>query len=161
MTLPYKNLNVEIEITENGQGLPLPSYAHNGDAGMDLYAAEHAWVHPDEHALISCGFKIAIPVGYVGLICPRSGIAKEFGVTVLNAPGVLDSHYRGEVKVLLVHHASTEFKLTSTPFGVIRGERIAQMLIIPVMRAMLVVTEKLDDTKRGSAGFGSTGTSVL
>ena len=128
--------------------LPVPSYAHPGDAGLDLYAAEPAEV-TRETVLIPTGVAVAVPDGHVGLICPRSGLS-EYGVTVANAPGVVDAGYRGEVMV----------RLTTTsvfPHQVHRGDRIAQLLIVPVARPEVTVVDRLDDTERGTGGFGSTG----
>ena len=128
--------------------LPVPSYAHPGDAGLDLYAAEPAEV-TRETVLIPTGVAVAVPDGHVGLICPLSGLS-EYGVTVANAPGVVDAGYRGEVMV----------RLTTTsvfPYQVHRGDRIAQLLIVPVARPEVTVVDRLDDTERGTGGFGSTG----
>ena len=127
--------------------LPVPSYAHPGDAGLDLYAAEPAEV-TRETVLITTGVAVAVPDGHVGLICPRSGLS-EYGVTVANAPGVVDAGYRGEVMVRLT--------TTSAPYEVQRGDRIAQLLIVPVLRPEVTVVDRLDDTERGTGGFGSTG----
>ena len=128
--------------------LPAPSYAHPGDAGLDLYATEPAEV-TRETVLIPTGVAVAVPDGHVGLICPRSGLS-EYGVTVANAPGVVDAGYRGEVMV----------RLTTTsvfPYQVHRGDRIAQLLIVPVARPEVTVVDRLDGTARGAGGFGSTG----
>ena len=128
--------------------LPVPGYAHPGDAGLDLYAACDAVV-TGETVLIPTGVAVAVPDGHVGLICPRSGLS-EYGVTVANAPGVVDAGYRGEVMV----------RLTTTsvfPHEVHRGDRIAQLLIVPVLRPEVTVVDRLDDTERGTGGFGSTG----
>ena len=128
--------------------LPVPAYAHPGDAGLDLYATEPAEV-TRETVLIPTGVAVAVPDGHVGLICPRSGLSKH-GVTVANAPGVVDAGYRGEVMV----------RLTTTsvfPYQVHRGDRIAQLLIVPVARPEVTVVDRLDNTERGAGGFGSTG----
>ena len=128
--------------------LPVPSYAHPGDAGLDLYAAEPAEV-TRETVLIPTGVAVAVPDGHVGLICPRSGLS-EHGVTVANAPGVVDAGYRGEVMV----------RLTTTsvfPYQVHRGDRIAQLLIVPIIRPKVTIVDHLDNTQRGTGGFGSTG----
>lgn len=127
--------------------LPVPGYAHPGDAGLDLYAACYALV-TGETVLIPTGVAVAVPDGHVGLVCPRSGLSK-YGVTVANAPGVVDSGYRGELMVRLT--------TTSTPYQVTRGDRIAQLLIVPVLRPTVTVVDHLDDTERGANGFGSTG----
>lgn len=128
--------------------LPVPGYAHPGDAGLDLYAACDALV-TGETVLIPTGVAVAVPDGYVGLVCPRSGLSK-YGVTVANAPGVVDSGYRGEVMVRLT-------TTSATPYEVARGDRIAQLLIVPIARPVVTVVDHLDDTERGASGFGSTG----
>lgn len=128
--------------------LPVPGYAHPGDAGMDLYAATDAVVTGNT-VLIPTGVAVAVPGGHVGLVCPRSGLS-EHGVTVANAPGVVDSGYRGEVMVRLTN-------TSTTPYPVHRGDRIAQLLIVPVLRPVVTVVDTLDNTERGANGFGSTG----
>ena len=128
--------------------LPVPGYAHPGDAGLDLYAACDAVV-TGETVLIPTGVAVAVPDGHVGLICPRSGLS-EYGVTVANAPGVVDAGYRGEVMVRLT-------TTSTTPYQVHRGDRIAQLLIAPIFRPEVTVVDRLDNTERGTGGFGSTG----
>ena len=128
--------------------LPVPGYAHPGDAGLDLYATEPAEV-TRETVLIPTGVAVAVPDGHVGLICPRSGLS-EYGVTVANAPGVVDAGYRGEVMVRLT-------TTSTTPYQVHRGDRIAQLLIAPIFRPEVTVVDRLDNTERGTGGFGSTG----
>lgn len=127
--------------------LPVPGYAHPGDAGLDLYAAHGALV-TGETVLIPTGVAVAVPDGHVGLVCPRSGLSKH-GVTVANAPGVVDSGYRGELMVRLT--------TTSDAYVVHREDRIAQLLIVPIARPEVTVVAHLDDTERGTNGFGSTG----
>lgn len=127
---------------------PLPAYARPGDAGMDLRAADYACIEPGHRCAIRTGVSIAIPEGYVGLIWPRSGLAANHGIDTL--AGVIDSSYRGEVGVVLVNHGSL-------PFEIEPGDRIAQLLIQPVVRAELVPVERLGSTERGAGGFGSTG----
>ena len=134
----------------HGAGLPLPAYATAGAAGMDVVAAEDATIAPGARAAIATGFAMAIPAGYEVQVRPRSGLALKHGVTCLNTPGTIDSDYRGEVKVILAN-------LGDTPFVVARGERIAQLVPAPVLRAQLDEVEVLDDTARGAGGFGSTG----
>jgi len=132
--------------------LELPAYATEGAAGMDLRAAlppEAVWLQPGQRALVPTGLRFAIPSGFEGQIRPRSGLALKQGVTVLNAPGTIDSDYRGEVQVLLVNHGQA-------PCEIRRGERIAQLVLCPVAQATLVLGE-VDDTMRGSGGFGHTG----
>ncbi len=135
-----------------GNDLPLPAYQTEGSAGMDLAAAidEAITIPHGEWRLISTGLTMAIPRGFEGQVRPRSGLALKHGVTVLNAPGTIDSDYRGEVKVALINHGKE-------PFVVRRGERIAQLLIAPVTRAAWAPAESLDTTGRGAGGYGSTG----
>jgi dUTP pyrophosphatase len=129
----------------------LPSYAHPGDAGLDLTAVEAVRLGPGERAAVPTGLAVAIPEGWVGLVHPRSGLARRHGLTVANAPGTIDAGYRGEVQVLLVN-------LGSDPVEVAAGERVAQLLLQEVGRARVVEVAALDDTARGAGGFGSTGT---
>ena len=130
--------------------LPLPARARADDAGLDLYAAEPATIEPGARALVPTGVALAIPRGYAGLVLPRSGLALRHGLTLLNTPGLIDSGYRGEVKVLLVNHD----RATMT---VARGDRIAQLVIQRVESAELVEVEELPPTDRGVGGFGSSG----
>lgn len=147
-------MKVSIRRLTNGEGLPAPAYASAGAAGLDLYAALPAGqklvLEPGARDLIPTGVQIALPDGYEAQVRPRSGLAVEHGVTVLNAPGTIDSDYRGEVKALLVN-------LGGQPFEITRGMRIAQLVIAPVVRAQLVAVDELDETARGEGGFGSTG----
>jgi dUTP pyrophosphatase len=131
--------------------LPLPAYAKPGDAGLDLRASEAVTLEPGERRLVPTGVAVAIPEGHAGLVLPRSGLAMQKGVTVLNAPGLIDSGYRGELKVLLINHGALAV-------GIERGERVAQLVIQPVAHARLVEEERLPDSARGEGGFGSTGT---
>lgn len=131
--------------------LPLPAYAHEGDAGLDLYAAESRTLAPFERALIGCGIAVAIPDGYAGFVQPRSGLAISRGLTFVNTPGLIDSHYRGEIKVVAVNLDAHE------PLMVERGERIAQLVIQQVERVDIHEVDELEATKRGDGGFGSTG----
>ncbi|MHA1165862.1 MAG: dUTP diphosphatase [Alphaproteobacteria bacterium] len=155
MTEYPAKLRVALRRLEHGQGLSLPSYESASAAGMDLAAAvpEGApeTISPGARALIPTGFSMELPHGHEAQIRPRSGLALKHGVTVLNAPGTIDADYRGEVKVLLINHGSE-------PFQIERGTRIAQMVIQPVSRAVLVEAEELNESARGSGGFGSTGT---
>ncbi len=128
----------------------LPSYAHPGDAGLDLCAAEEVSLAPGERTAVGTGLAVAIPQGWVGLVHPRSGLALRQGLTVLNAPGTIDAGYRGELKVLLVNLGAE--RVTISP-----GARIAQLLLQRVGRALVVEADRLDDTERGTGGFGSTG----
>lgn len=130
--------------------LPLPAYARADDAGLDLRAAEATTMEPGGRALVPTGIALAIPPGYAGLVLPRSGLALRHGVTVLNAPGLIDAGYRGEVKVLLINH-------DPEPVTVGRGERIAQLVLQRVERAELAEVAELPTSERGAGGFGSTG----
>lgn len=147
-------MKISIRRLTHGEGLPAPSYASDGAAGLDLYAAlpegQKLVLEPGARDLIPTGIEIALPAGYEAQVRPRSGLAVKHGVTVLNAPGTIDSDYRGEVKALLVNHGGE-------PFEILRGMRIAQMVIAPVARATLVEVDELDETARGAGGFGSTG----
>ncbi|MBB3910017.1 dUTP diphosphatase [Sphingomonas desiccabilis] len=135
---------------EHGRGLPLPAYATAGAAGMDIVAAEDCMLAPGARHAVSTGFALAIPSGYEVQVRPRSGLAIKHGITCLNTPGTIDSDYRGEVKVILVN-------LGQEPFAIRRGERIAQLVPAPVLRATLDEVTSLDETARGGGGFGSTG----
>lgn len=131
--------------------LPLPKRAHRGDAGADLYAAEDITLAPGERALVGTGIAIALPLGTVGLIHPRSGLAAKHGLTIVNTPGTIDADYRGELKVCLLNTDK------DTPFEVTRGMRIAQLVIQRVELADFVEVDELDETVRGAGGYGSTG----
>jgi dUTP pyrophosphatase len=131
-------------------GLPMPAPAREGDAGLDLYAAQAARIEPGGRALVPTGIALAIPPGYAGLVLPRSGLALRHGVTLLNTPGLIDPGYRGEVKVLLVNH-------DRAPATLARGDRIAQLVIQRVEPAELVEVDELPSSDRGTGGFGSTG----
>jgi len=132
--------------------LPLPAYARPGDAGIDLLAREDVKLDPHGgRALVPTGIAIALPEGYAGFVQPRSGLALKHGVTCLNTPGLIDSGYRGELKVLLINTDPSE------PFLVTRGERIAQLVVQAVEHVRFVEVDDLDDSHRGESGFGSTG----
>jgi dUTP diphosphatase len=141
---------VHIARLANGEGLPLPAYETQGAAGMDLRAAEKTVLRPGERYLMPTGFAIALPEGYEAQVRPRSGLAVKHGVTVLNAPGTIDCDYRGEIKVPLISHGQSDFVIQ-------RGDRIAQMVIAAVARIVWQEDESLDETERGSGGFGSSG----
>lgn len=128
----------------------LPRYQTPGSAGMDLCSVEEATLEPMERKLVPTGLRMAIPPGYEGQVRPRSGLALRYGVSMVNTPGTIDSDYRGEIKVLLVNLGSKRVKLE-------KGERIAQLVVVPVTQAYLAVVDELDDTVRGEGGFGSTG----
>ena len=131
--------------------LPLPAYAHPGDAGADLVTAVDVTLQPGERALVPTGIAMAVPEGYVALVHPRSGLAARHGLSIVNTPGTIDSGYRGEVKVLLVNHDPHE------PIELRRGDRVAQLVIQRVERAGFVEVDRLPETARGSGGYGSTG----
>jgi dUTP pyrophosphatase len=131
--------------------LPVPAYAHDGDAGADLYAARDVELAPGERELVPTGVAIALPPGYVGLVHPRSGLAARLGVTVLNAPGTVDAGYRGEILVNLINHDRVKVAKIS------RGDRIAQLVVQRVERAHFTVADELVGTSRGAGGHGSTG----
>ncbi len=131
--------------------VPLPEYAHPGDAGADLVAAESVEIPPGGRVLVRTGVAIALPEGYVGLVHPRSGLAARLGVTVLNAPGTVDAGYRGEIKVNLINHDPV------TTARVTRGDRIAQLVVQQVERARFRQVTQLPDSRRGTGGHGSTG----
>jgi dUTP pyrophosphatase len=147
-------IKVDIRQLPHGEGLALPAYQSAHAAGLDLLAAvpEGAPLRlsPGQRALVPTGLTIALPPGYEAQVRPRSGLASKHGVTVLNSPGTIDADYRGEIGVLLVNHGDG-------PFLIRRGERIAQMVIAPVVQVELVSAAKLSATERGSGGFGSTG----
>lgn len=134
----------------HGHDLPFPAYATDGAAGMDVVAAEDITLAPGARHAVATGFAMAIPEGYEVQVRPRSGLALKHGVTCLNTPGTIDSDYRGEVKVILAN-------LGDEPFVIARGDRIAQLVPAPVQRALLSEVASLDETARGSGGFGSTG----
>ncbi|WP_191251482.1 dUTP diphosphatase [Kordiimonas sediminis] len=146
---------INVVTLDHGKGLPLPKYETSDSAGMDLYAAlgegETITLGPLERALIPTGLAMALPHAYEAQVRPRSGLAAKNGVTVANSPGTIDADYRGEVKVILVN-------LSNDPFTIERGMRVAQMVIAPVTQGTWVEVENLDETERGTGGFGSTGT---
>ena len=143
-------IQIALKRLPHGEGLPLPAYATAHAAGMDVVAAESITLAPGARHAVATGFAIAIPEGHEVQVRPRSGLALKHGITCLNTPGTIDADYRGEVKVILAN-------LGDAPFEVVRGERIAQLVPAPVVRARFVEAETLDDTDRGGGGFGSTG----
>ena len=143
-------IEIELQRLSHGNGLPVPSYATDGAAGLDVVAAEELTLAPGERHAVATGFAIAIPPGYEVQIRPRSGLALKHGITCLNTPGTIDEDYRGEVKVILAN-------LGSEPFAVKRGERIAQLVPAPVLKASFREVTQLGETTRGIGGFGSTG----
>lgn len=141
----------EIAVQRLDQHLPLPQYAHDGDAGVDLYAREDTVLAPNGgRALMPTGIAIAIPLGYAGFVLPRSGLALHNGISVVNAPGLIDSHYRGELKVVMLNTDPTR------PYHVHRGDRIAQLVIQKVENVTWVEVDELDANNRGG-GFGHSG----
>lgn len=144
-----KTLDIALKMLDDS--LPALTYAQEGDAGVDLRAAENLVLQPGERALVATGVAIALPTGYVGLVHPRSGLAAKHGITVVNAPGTIDSGYRGEIKVCLLNTDSSE------PFVVSHGDRIAQLVIQRYEQANFMLTEELPSSVRGVDGFGSTG----
>lgn len=141
---------VDVRIKRLDPGLPVPSYAHPGDAGLDLYSSEDRTLAPHERALIGTGIAVAIPDGYAGFVQPRSGLALKRGLSLVNTPGLIDAHYRGEIKLIAINLDPT------TPVTIARGDKVAQLVLQRVERAALVVVDDLDDTQRGTGGFGST-----
>lgn len=151
MTSP---LSIALQWLPHGVDLPLPKVQTALSAGADLHAAvpeaEPLVLKSGARALVPCGFAMALPAGYEAQVRPRSGLAAKHGVTVLNSPGTIDADYRGEVKVILINLGPEDFVIT-------RGERVAQMVIAPVVQPAFQIMESLDETTRGSGGFGSTG----
>lgn len=141
---------MKIPVTRLDTMFSVPTTAHASDAGADLAAAVQLDIGPGERALVSTGISVAIPDGFAGFVLPRSGLAVRNGVTVLNAPGLVDSGYRGELKVALVNHGSDVFSIA-------KGDRIAQLVIVAVVSPEFVVVDVLVDSARGNDGFGSTG----
>jgi dUTP pyrophosphatase len=143
-------IEIELKRLPHGEGLPAPAYATSGSAGLDVVAAEDLTLTPGQRHAVATGFAIAIPPGFEVQVRPRSGLALKHGITCLNTPGTIDEDYRGEVKVILAN-------LGSEPFEVRRGERIAQLVPAPVLKAEFREVEELGETSRGAGGFGSTG----
>ncbi len=144
------DIRIALQRLPHGADLPLPAYATAGAAGMDIVAAETLTLAPAARHAVVTGFAIAIPDGYEVQVRPRSGLALKHGITCLNSPGTIDSDYRGEIRIILAN-------LGSEPFEIVRGERIAQLVPAVVQRAVMEEVATLDETARGSGGFGSTG----
>jgi dUTP pyrophosphatase len=142
---------VQVNIVRLDPDLPLPSYAHPGDAGADLFAREDVTLEPGERRLVPTGIALALPEGYVGLVHPRSGLAHRSGLSIVNAPGTIDAGYRGEVQVCLVNLDP------ATPIELRRGDRIAQLVLQRFETAAFVEVDALPDSARGAGGYGSTG----
>jgi dUTP pyrophosphatase len=148
--MPSDKVQVKVKRLNHGAGLPLPTYASEGAAGMDVCAAESLTLKVGKRHAVATGFAFAIPAGYEIQVRPRSGLALKHGITCLNTPGTVDSDYRGEVKVILAN-------LGDDDFAIQRGDRIAQLVVAPVIHAAMVEVDALDETVRGAGGFGSTG----
>ena len=143
-------IGVRIKRLPHGQDLDLPAYATDGAAGMDVVAAEAVTLKPGQRNAVATGLAVAIPDGYEIQVRPRSGLALKHGISVPNTPGTIDSDYRGELKIIVINHGTEDFSIA-------RGDRIAQLVLAPVTQAEWDEVEELDDTARGSGGFGSTG----
>ncbi len=143
---------MELPIRLIERDLPMPCYAHDGDAGLDLYSSGDHTIAPGERELIGTGVAVAIPEGYAGFVQPRSGLAIRSGLSFVNTPGLIDAHYRGEIKVVAINLDPAE------PIVIRRGDRIAQLVIQPVVHATPVRVDDLPHTTRGEGGFGSSGT---
>lgn len=143
--------DLDVSIVRLDRELPVPAYAHPGDAGADLYSAIDLRLLPHERALVPTGISLALPEGFVGLIHPRSGLAAKHGLSIVNTPGTVDAGYRGELKVLLINHDWVH------PVTIKRGDRIAQLVIQRFERARFVELDALPESARGAGGYGSTG----
>lgn len=143
-------IKVEVKRLPHGEGLPLPAYATSGAAGMDVVSSEDVTIPPGARHAVATGLAMAIPQGYEIQVRPRSGLALKHGITVPNTPGTIDSDYRGELKVILIN-------LGAEPFVIARGDRVAQLVLAPVVQAAWDEVMELDATERGTGGFGSTG----
>ncbi len=143
--------DLTIQVLRLDPGLPLPAYAHPGDAGADLVTAVDVTLTPGERALVPTGISLALPDGYVALVHPRSGLAARHGLSIVNTPGTIDAGYRGEIKVLLINHDPRE------PIELHRGDRVAQLVIQRFERAEFTEVEALPESRRGAGGYGSTG----
>lgn len=143
--------DVEVLVARLDEGVPVPSYAHPGDAGADLVTTEAVTIAPGERALVGTGIAIALPAGYAAFVHPRSGLGHRLGVSIVNTPGTVDAGYRGEIKVLLVNHD------LHRPAVFERGDRIAQLVVQRVEHAVFHEVERLPGSARGDGGYGSTG----
>lgn len=142
---------IELAVTQLDPDLPVPAYAHPGDAGLDLRSTIDGVLEPQCRMLVPCGVAIALPEGYAGLVIPRSGLAARHGVSIVNAPGLIDAGYRGEIKVSLINLDPSE------SFAFKRGDRIAQLMVTLAPVVALQIVDQLPDSNRGAAGFGSSG----
>lgn len=150
MPSPLPPIEIRLKRLPHGEGLPVPVYATAHAAGMDVVSAEEVTLEPGERHAVATGFAMAIPEGYEVQVRPRSGLALKHGISLPNTPGTIDADYRGELKVILINHGAE-------PFVIGRGDRIAQLVAAPVQVATFAEVAELDDTVRGSGGFGSTG----
>ena len=146
----FEPVDIAVKRLDHAGDLPLPSYETSGSAGMDVRAAEEMVLPPGQRGLVGTGLAFAIPEGYEIQVRPRSGLALKKGIAIPNSPGTIDSDYRGELKVILINHGEENFTIE-------RGDRIAQIVVAPVQRGVLVEVGDLDETQRGAGGFGSTG----
>ena len=145
-----QKVDIRVKRLDHGAGLSMPVYATSGAAGMDICAAESLTLRAGKRHAVATGFAFAIPDGYEVQVRPRSGLALKHGITCLNAPGTIDSDYRGEVKVILANLGDEDFVINT-------GDRIAQLVVAPVTQGIMIEVDTLDDTERGIGGFGSTG----
>ena len=142
---------ISVPVKKLDESLETPAYAYSGDAGLDLRSAEETVLKPFERKAVSCGIALAIPSGYAGFVMPRSGLAAKHGISIVNSPGLIDSNYRGEIKVLLINLDAHD------DFAIAKGDRIAQLVISAVPPVSLCEVDSLDETSRGECGFGSSG----
>ena len=143
---------MELRVKRLDRELPLPRYAHEGDAGLDLMSAEDVTIAPGHRILIGTGIAVAIPPGHAGFVQPRSGLALRHGLSFVNTPGLIDSHYRGEIRLIAINLDP------AAPIEIRRGDKIAQLVVQRVERCTVVESDELDSTARGEGGFGSSGT---
>jgi len=141
---------MKIPLLKLDLNLPTPAHAHPGDGGVDLYARADTLLEPGGREMVPTGVAVAIPEGFAGLVTPRSGLAVKHGVGIVNSPGLVDSGYRGELTILLVNHGDS-------PFKILRGDRIGQLVVVPVADQEFEIVDELPDSVRGEGGFGSTG----
>ena len=141
-------MNISLQMLD--KELPTPERAHDGDAGLDLFARHPVILEPGERRVVDTGVAVAIPPGYAGLMIPRSGLAARRGITVVNAPGLIDAGYRGELRVILLNQGAERVEIR-------RGDRVVQLVIVPVVTPGVEVVDELDETSRGAGGLGSSG----
>ncbi|MDR0435347.1 MAG: dUTP diphosphatase [Propionibacteriaceae bacterium] len=142
---------MRVRVLRLDDALPLPSYAHEDDAGADLVSAVDVVIPPGERVVVPTGIALELPSGYAAFVHPRSGLAARSGLSIVNTPGTIDAGYRGEIKVCLINHD------LARPITLARGDRIAQLVIQPVIQADFVAVSELEDSERGDGGYGSTG----